>query len=841
MSDTRSDTRMDAQPDQPEIRIAVRVLAQVVHRQGGLAGPAYAGVQALEGMRLHQLLVRKLRETYGTEAVQDEYALQGRYQQQDLIMSIGGRCDALIHLPHEIRLIEAKSFTGPVGQLPEQGEPVHWAQAMLYACLLVDLEDPAVKAALAGKLLRVGLAYISAETEEILEMNRPTTPEELRSFFRNTCQAYASLATNILEWQKKRDQSAKVCEFPYPVLRQGQKFFMQQVLGAIRQKGVLFAQAPTGTGKTMSVLFPAVKALGHHLVDHIFYLTAMTSTRQVAVQALEDMRRKGLILRSLTLFAKEKLCLRPELYCDNRLCPLATHYYDHLPAALQSLFPIPAVGRQELLAAAEKHQVCPFELSLDLALYCDVIICDYNYAFDPRVRLERFFGNDQNNHHLLLVDEAHNLPSRAREMYSAVLDEAVLVKAARLIREQPEPILAHVMPVVRSLEKLIQMLQLLLPALNGEPEAPGFEVLEKDCRPAETMRAQAFIALRRKPAAILAQGGRTSFLLRQLLDDIREWPDRRPILDTFFMLLFFSRVAEEFYQDTSITTARLQPDRTVRLELMCMDAAPYLTACYAGHYPIVFFSATLTPMNYYIGLMDKQASLDPPDQLNLPSPFPTENLLVLICDRYSIKYKHRQESLFDVVNLILLAVRQRIGNYLVFLPSFAYLQQVRQILRMRQDLQDLDCLVQIPNMDEKLKKKYLNRFEKFGQRTLMALAVMGSLFNEGIDLGGERLSGVIIVGTGLPRLSPEREIMQQYYASLYGSGYEYSYVYPGFNKVQQAAGRVIRSEEDRGFVLLIDDRYSKPDYQQLFPAEWHPRILSETAEVGEAIRDFWQS
>ncbi len=899
-----------ARPTAPVVPVAVRALAEAIHRQGGLAGPAYGGVSGPTGTRLHQQLFSRLREKYGAGRVQAEVLLGAYFHLDTLTLKVSGRCDALILaaggrslvnsnarsennpltsaknntftgpagdspagpagdspagpagdsdvaglLPC---LIEAKSFAGSPAHLPEQGEPLHWAQVMLYGHLYLQAHPAAS--------LRLGLFYLSAETAAVIEWYRTCQASELHDFFTRTCQAFARLAANLITSRRLRDDSARRCPFPYPSLRLGQKRLMQEVIGAVRQKGVLFVQAPTGTGKTMSVLFPAIRALAHHLADHVFYLTAMTSTRIVAEKALDDLRASGLYLRSLTLQAKEKICLEPDLYCDTQLCPLAIHYYDNLPGALNQLLALSQVRAEDLVSAARQHAVCPFELSLDLALYCDVIIGDYNYAFDPRVQLERFFA-PPDMHHLLLVDEAHNLPARSREMYSASIGENVLLQAAASLAGQ--------MPLLESL--LAQLLRYCQLLRQGLIEGHGFSVVEKELA-ASGMHADNFTAMREKPAALLSLLGRVVFFSRQFLDDNPDFPEKKQVLDLLLTAHFFSRVADEYFGPAYVTTAQVTSieaastqnssarvnkrdtssqasssrvnsggmngsslDRADQLiiTLMCLDAASQLTAIYNNRHPVVFFSATLSPLSYYVGLLDSQATQHLPEQLLLPSPFPMENLLVISYTGLSIRYQDRTATLQPAIELILQVIRQRVGNYLVFVPSYAYLSQLRQLLRARTDLADLDCLLQIPGMTEAQKQRYLRRFETFGQRTLLALAVMGSLFNEGIDLGGERLTGVIIVGVGLPQLSPERELLRQYYAEQLGSGYEYAYLFPGFNKVQQAAGRVIRSETDRGFVLLVDDRYQRPEYHQLYPHEWHPLQLDQPSQVIAAIHEFW--
>jgi DNA excision repair protein ERCC-2 len=805
------------------IRIAVRTLAESVHQSGGLAGPAYSGVDAAAGVRLHQHFFRQLTERHREGHVQSEVALSLQSQISVWLFMVSGRCDALVELPEGPPcLIEAKSFAGPSDQLPAEGEKVHWAQACLYGWMYLSGHPD-----LAG--MRIGLAYLALDGNDLIEKEKYYSRQDLALFFQTTCQSYIDFAGNQILGRGNRLASGIGCPFPYSGLRAGQKRFMQEVIGTARQKGAAFIQAPTGTGKTMAALYPAVKVVANRIIDHVFYLTAMTSTRQVAARAIEDLRQAGLTMKYIVLYAKEKLCLAPELFCDSRQCPFATAYYDHLPDALRQLFLLESIGQAEIVACAVKHRVCPFELSLDMSLYCEIIICDYNYAFDPRVRLVRFFG-DEPQTHLLLVDEAHNLPARSREMFSATIDSTRLDTAWKSVREQS-------LPLDRCFERLRDYFALLAAALITSD--PALDKVEAAVKPASVMIAERFRACRDLPSTLLSLLYRFGFQCRQFLD--RPLPARvnnRPLLDFYFDALFFCRVTEEFYDETYITSARLEEGR-LEIQLMCLDASEKLAKTYRHRHPTVFFSATLSPLAYYMGLLHSRHPDVMPEQLLLGSPFPPENLLVLVCSRFSTRYRLRRDTAEAILDLILAASRQKIGNYLVFVPSFAYLEMVRGLLRGRTDLGSFDWMFQSRGMSEAMRLKYLRRFEQFGNKTLVAIAVIGGLFAEGIDLAGERLAGVVIVGVGLPQICPEREIMRQYYGEVLGSGYEYAYLFPGFNKVQQAAGRVIRSENDRGFVLLIDDRYETPSYTELFPSEWQAKLVEDAGDLALRLREFW--
>ncbi|NLK89676.1 MAG: ATP-dependent DNA helicase, partial [Clostridiaceae bacterium] len=817
MTNLKDQTEASA-PAQPFLRIAVRTLVETVHRQGGLTGGWLSGgVTSAEGIRLHQHFGQTLQNQYPEAAIQTEVPLNTIYTSGSLSLKIHGRCDALLSLPSGPYLIEAKSFSGSADHLPSDGELLHWAQVKLYAWIYLA-DRPEIQS------IRIGLAYLSLETKKHSEQTLTISRSDLERFFQKTCQTYIEFAGNLIKSKQIRDRSGLACRFPYSGLRTGQKRFMREVVGAARHRESIFIQAPTGIGKTVAALYPAAKIIANHWADHCFYLTNMTSTRLVADATLADLRRSGLRMKSIILYAKETICLEPEIYCDNRKCAYATAYYDHLPAALHDLFLLESIGRDEILACARKHHVCPFELSLDMALYCEFIICDYNYVFDPRVRLSRFFGDDTGPR-LLLIDEAHNLPARSREMYSASIERQAALKAKKIIQS--------LFPALeQSLAAIDSYMLRLSDILAGN--RPGINELEQTLSPDSIMVAESFRAFREKPTHLISLLGRFAAICRYYWEQNPDLPDRRPLLDFYFQALFFCRVAEEFHDRTYVTVANMTGGQPV-LRLLCLDAAEKLAATYRTKHPAIFFSATLSPIGYYAGLLNGIHNWERHQTLQLESPFPSENLLILLCSSLSTRYQKRQETLFAIYAMIKAAVHARTGNYLVFVPSFAYLTMLRGLVGSDQDPAGPEFIFQTPNMSERLRKEFLVRFDAYGQKTLVGIAVMGGIFSEGIDLAGEKLSGVIVVGVGLPQISPEREISRQYYTEALGSGYEYAYLYPGFNRVQQAAGRVIRSETDRGFVLLIDDRYGTSTYHQLFPIEWQPRQVQSPDEVHQIL------
>lgn len=814
---------MDQTHENNPIRIAVRSLAEAVYRSGGLSGPAYTGVSSSEGIRAHQRSLKKISDQYPDNGVQAEIPLQDTVMFEGLTWQVSGRCDALVTTPEKIIIYEFKSFRGSAALLPENGESVHWAQAKIYAWLYCAQHETIDK-------LTVILYYSSIDHSEDVQYVLTFYRHDLYAFFIDSIHRYVQFAAELIRNDTIRHDSALNLRFPYDYLRPGQEKMMRYVVDAAKQKSPVYIQAPTGTGKTMATLYPAVKAQATGMVDRIFYLTHMTSTRRVAAAALSDLQRSGLLMKGLVLYAKEKLCLEPDLYCDTERCPYARAYYDHLPDALRALFPVDLIDREHILQCAQKYRVCPFELALDIALYCDIIICDYNYAFDPRVRLIRFFEDDQQKH-LLLVDEAHNLPDRSRSMYSATLDVETLHQAQSAIRGRDPELELTLNALLDWLERVSLLIK------DGQA---GLDQVEPSIRPEHIMRSGLFRATRSKPEYLLSRCNRFNARCHAFLDAHPAASYRLVLLKAFFDILFFSRVGDEFYDDTYITSVRTQDTGSV-VTFMCLDASDKLSKSFLNQHASVFFSATLSPLFYYQGLIQGRNNTDSSDAVLMGSPFPPENFLVMVCGSLSTRYKDRQATIQPILSIILDAVRQKKGHYLVFVPSHVYLNMMRLLLNRMNLSSEMELMFQEAQMNETKRQSFLRRFDHSGDKTLLAFAVMGGIFAEGIDLAGEKLDGVVIIGVGLPQICPEREIMKQFYAQRLGNGYAYAYLYPGFNKVQQAAGRVIRSEQDRGFVLLIDDRYETPAYRSLFPSEWEVLSVSSASEVSEAISEFWAS
>lgn len=806
--------------------ISVRVLAEYVYRSGGLSTISFSGISGAEGTRLHRRVFADLRAQYLPSSVETEVALTGEYASDSLTLCVRGRADCILHSPdsngERITVVEIKSCSSEVDTIKSILQPAHWAQAMLYAHLYLLLREE-----LHG--IYVSLRYVSIETLHYAEELAYVTRDEANIYFANTCAAYMSFAENLAAYKNDRDQTIKAMRFPYATIRGGQKVFMNDCLAAIAHRDLLFVEAPTGIGKTISVLYPAIKALAHNKCDKIFYLTAKSSTRHVAEKALDDMRGEGLLLRSITLQSKESLCPCPDIYCDAEICPFAKGYYDRLNVGIKDLSASFSVTPTILKKTAIRHSLCPHELALDYSLLCDVIIGDYNHAFHPRVKLDRYF-NQPELHHALLIDEAHNLVDRSRDMYTAELSLSSLLAAKTALIGMDARVDGY-------LADILSYFSILGSSIRRDE--PAFPHVEKEIENSDVLTSGKFRAARKTPKMLYKILWKFCFYLRPVLDSIPAGELRRDILQFYFDARFFLSVLELYYDDSYVTSAELTEVRGLSetaedliISLLCLDASEKIFSDLTDKHAAVFFSATLSPTVYYTSMLIGEKHRDMAGVLRLSSPFPEENLRVGVYTDLKTTYQERNFSLEKAAEAIYTITKGKIGNYMIFLPSFAYLSKLtdsfRRVLSSASDSSEI--MAQSSTMLAAEKTAFLERFDNFGKGSLYAFAVLGGHFGEGIDLVGERLSGVIVVGVGLPQISPQREIMRQYFQEKFGDGFGYAYRYPGWEKVLQASGRVIRSEEDTGFVFLMDERYNKQEYLSLFPENWHAITVTDPAD-----------
>lgn len=778
--------------DVMEIRISVRTLVEFLLRSGDISRAGYASRQGmLEGTRIH----RKIQKEAGAE-YQAEVRMSYRRAYDRFVLIVDGIADGVVYTAEGLLIDEIKSVSVPLAQEIMTDNPLHWAQAKCYAYILGQEHG--------SETVSVRLTYVHTETGKVKPLTRMYSLLELEDFFEALLAAYAVWATFEAEHKDQRNTSLTTLSFPFDTYRKGQREMAGAVYRAVRDKIRLFAQAPTGIGKTISALFPALKAMGEGRGDKIFYLTAKTVTRQVAEQALLRLEQKGMVLRSITLTSRERICRNGTLSCDPEMCSRAKGHYDRINGALYDILLSESwITRGVLISYADKHWVCPFEYGLDIALWCDAILCDYNHAFDPRAYLRRFF--EQGGDYILLVDEAHNLVDRSREMFSAQLSKKAVLKARKKVKGMyPElyQVLGRINQYFIDLRKIFE-------------STYGTQVVEFPY-PLMPLVEDLLIAFEKS-------------LMR-----LPNGPDAG-LIDLFFTVLAFNTVSR-LYDERYVTYAQREPDEVI-LKLFCVDPSFLLRkACSKGR-TAVFFSATLLPLQYYQEMLGGTGE-DP--VLRLPSPFDREHLCVMAAPGISTRYKDRGESVQAIAAYIHGAVQSKTGNYLVFSPSYAYMRQIHECYVLRHP--QVRTLMQGNRMDDLEREAFLSAFEEDPEDTLVGFAVMGGIFSEGIDLAGERLSGTVIVGVGLPQICGERDIIKDFFDVRRGGGFEYAYMFPGMNRVLQAAGRVIRTQADRGFVLLLDDRFLNRRYLSLFPLEWeHYMEVYSPEQVARVLERFWYS
>ncbi len=775
---------------QREISLSIKNLVEFVLLSGDLSSEFMGKSRGLEGTKAHQ----KLQRSYG-KGYTPEVSMRHEVVYNGISFVIRGRADGIFTEEDTIIIDEIKSTTRDLSQLEEQENALHWGQVMCYGyfyCLENSLQE-----------ILLQLTYYNINTEEIKKIRKSLNFQELEGFFMGLIADYHYWAEITKDWLVERQESIKALGFPFEAYRKGQREFAVTVYKAIKEEKRLFAQAPTGTGKTMSTIFPSVKAMGEGLVDKIFYLTAKTITRQAAEEALEKLRGKGLRLKSVTLTAKDKICFEKEAACTPEECQYAKGYFDRLRPAISDIFTNEsAISREKIEAYAQRHQLCPFEFSLELTLWADCIIGDYNYVFDPKVYLKRFFVDIQDKY-TFLVDEAHNLVDRSREMFSAELLKSPYLLAKRSLKNS-YPGVKKVLTKINT-----ELLQLKKQTTDGV-------LLQQD-----------------PPHKLLNHLRRLVELLEPWLMENKQDKHYEEALELYFNALSFIKISEG-YDEGYITYVNTE-NKDVKVKLLCLDPSRLLSEALGRATAGVLFSATLTPLDYFQEILGGR---EEDGCLRLISPYSKDNLCLLVANGVSTKYNKRQAYYSIVADYIYEFIQGKQGNYLVFFPSHQYLRVLLEIMEERYP--HVEILVQESQMTEEERERYLDSFTSEDGNTV-GFAVMGGIFSEGIDLVGDRLLGAIIIGVGLPQINFETDIIKTYFDNKSQQGYAYAYQFPGMNKVLQAAGRVIRTEKDRGAVLLIDERFTTAQYLRLFPKEWsHYKRINSIAGLRQQLLSFWR-
>lgn len=775
-----------------QVRISVRNLVEFILRFGDIDNRRGRSAQKeamQEGSRIHRKIQRRAGASYHAEV-----PLKITYDFQDYTLVIEGRADGIITEPEEVTIDEIKGIYQDVYSLTEP-VALHLAQAKCYAFMYgsqTELEE-----------INVQMTYCNLDTEEIRYFTQQYTVKELKEWFLDLVEAYRKWADFQYEARRERQASIQELEFPFPY-REGQKDLVVGVYRTVSREKTLFIQAPTGTGKTISTVFPAVRGVGEGFGEKIFYLTAKTITRTVAKEAFDILRKQGYRGSVLLITAKEKLCLCEEMDCNPVNCPYAKGHYDRVNDAVFELIRKEKdITRDVLLRQAEEHMVCPFEMCLDTSLWVDNIICDYNYVFDPNVYLKRFFAGEGKGDYIFLIDEAHNLVERGREMYSAVLYKESFLEMKRIFK-------LHSRKVEKALEKCNKELLEMKRECQQYQELPDITGL--------------IFPLMNLGAAL------DEFLQKNI-----ELPEKRQVMDFYLELRHFLNMHDRLDENYVIYTQHEEDGRFL-LKLYCVNPSVNLQECLNKGRSAVFFSATLLPIQYYKGLLSTRQDNY---AVYARSVFAKDQSLILVASDVSSKYTRRNEEEFALIAFyILRAVRAKKGNYIVFFPSYRLMEQVQEAV-LKWGPPPMELLVQKPGMGERHREEFLEAFSAERDHALVGFCVLGGIFSEGIDLKHDKLIGAVVVGTGLPQISNEREILKNFYDKKSGAGFDYAFRYPGMNKVMQAAGRVIRTATDRGIILLLDERFLQHDYQRLFPREWEGyRVCNKETVAGE-LKAFW--
>lgn len=757
------------------IKKSVREFIETIYSSGSIDNRFTSNVRAIEGVRAHQKLQKSNAEMY--KDYEKEVFLKLNIDMDVFIFNIEGRCDGIIIENDEVIVEEIKSTYKPLFDIEENYNELHWAQGKLYGYMLCKERGL--------RNINVQLSYYNLDSNEVKSFRKKYEYEELDEYVMGLISLYHKYAKMEYDHKKQRNDSIKEILFPFDNYRKGQLELAKAWYSTIREESKIFAQAPTGIGKTVSTIFPAIKAIGEGYGERIFYLTAKNVNRKVAEETLNKLRDKGLVFTTVSLVAKEKICLNDKVSCNPEECIYARNYYDKVKEVISSILEKEdGISGEILQFYGEKHKICPFELSLDLINWSDGVICDYNYIFDPRVYLRRIVDEDGKDN-ILLVDEAHNLVDRGRDMYTAKLYKKRFMELRRETRGK-----------CPSLHKCINKIN-------------TFFIDEKRICEGES---NSYYYTKDEPKDLYKLLKNFMKEAEGFLVEREKYSFHEILMEAYFDCNKFLSIAE-LYGDEYVVYVESERDE-VSICLYCIDPANKLRAVINKCKATILFSATLEPFQYFI----KTIGGNKEDyRLRLKSPFPSDNLEVYLYPG-NTRYKHRERTLPDICNEINKFISHKKGNYMIFFPSYEYMNKAYEYIK--EFINSSSLMIQEGDMDEGEKEKFLKRFSE-GQENV-ALCVMGGSFSEGVDLPGEQLIGAVIVGVGYPKITLEREIIKNYYGR---EGELFSYIYPGINKVMQAVGRVIRTENDKGRVLLVDDRYLNKVYSSLLPSEWNIKKL----------------
>ena len=777
---------MDYGDNMKEITISVRELVEFALRKGSIDFRYTGRQRGAQGTKIHQLIQKQYKE-----GDLSEVSISETVKYNGMEITLQGRIDGVIFDEGNIIIDEIKSTRMPLDEIHEEFSQVHWAQGMVYAflyCIENSIDE-----------ISVQLTYYNVDIKEVKRFKKSFNFEKLKDYlYEDLIKKYSKWANKLSEWKRLRDESINRLPFPYESYRLGQRKLVISIYKTIKERKKIFVNGPTGIGKTISNLYPSILSIEKGNTEKIFYLTSKNTQREIVESTIDQLLQGQLKMKYTSLTAKEKVCFKEQVICNPEYCHYANGHFDRLNEALEDIFDNENTFTKDIICEyAQKHKICPFEFSLELASWSDLIICDYNYIFDPRVSLKRF--TEEKGKYIFLVDEAHNLVERSRDMYSAELGKKQVMNLKSALGKK------H--PLYKSLEKINkEFISIRKAEIFNETDLPQ-ELLDF---------AYEFIYRGDK---WLAEHNNEAVLYNELLH-------------YYFEVNNFVRIAEYFGEHFRVIRKRSRDE--VKVKLLCLDSSSYIKKSVENGISSVFFSATLLPIAYYMELLGGNVNDD--YHIILDSPFSEENTCMMISNQISTTYKNRGNSYEDICHYIYHTIQAKKGNYMVFFPSYEYMDQVYD--HFLESYPNLETIKQSKSMEDAGRKEYLEQFKQGS--CIIAFAVLGGIFSESIDLQGERLIGTIIVSVGLPKIGEERNLIKEYYNKINHKGFQYAYMYPGFNKVLQGVGRLIRSEEDRGVILLIDARFAQQNYKQLFPKHWsNAKIVTSIDEVDEELNAFW--
>lgn len=792
---THKEIVMDNNREKFHIAISVRNLVEFIMRSGDIDNRTTGSMSKdamAEGSKMHRKIQGKMGINYKAEV---PIRMSMEYDKYSIYLE--GRIDGVITEDSETVIDEIKTMYADVNRLNEPMK-THKAQAMCYAYMYLKKEG----------LDKIGvqMTYCNLDTEEIKRFKDTYKCKELEDWFNNLIEQYMMWSDYIAEEREKRNASIQNLEFPFEY-RKGQRNIVVSVYKTIMNKNNLYIQAPTGVGKTISAIYPAVRSVGSMVTEKIFYLTAKTITRTVAEEAFSVLRSKGLHFKTITITAKEKICPAEETICNPDKCSRAKGHFDRVNAAMYELITNEKnITREVVEKYAEKHNVCPFEMELDVSNFMDGVICDYNYVFDPYAKLKRYFADGTKGNYTFLVDEAHNMVERAREMYSAVMVKEDFLACRKIVKEKSK----RVSNVLDKCNK--EMLDLKRQCMGEYAIIDDIDTLIT-----VMLRLQTY--------------------MEKFLDDNKEFDRREEVLDLYFKVRNFLDIYE-LTDSNYVMYSAFGESGEFYVKLFCVNPSENIRKCMDSGISTIFFSATLLPVNYYKELLSGETE-EP--AIYIDSPFDVSRRLVCIAKDVSSKYTRRgREEYTKILRIINDIAEQCHGNYMVFFPSYKLMNDVYALADENNLTKKFEIFCQTNNMTEEEREEFLERFDETRENTMLCFCVLGGIFSEGIDLKHEKLIGSIIVGTGLPMVCSEREILKKYYDEHNRNGFDYAYKYPGMNKVLQAAGRVIRTDEDYGIIALIDERFLQRDYRMLFPREWEDCKVIDTKNADKVVKHFWR-